>query len=82
MLVQGVMNMLEAIRATGLTHSVKFYQASTSELYGKVQHSKLKLRAVTRDVKECCKIHPTASCSACALQCLPADIAFMGNLLE
>lgn len=33
------MNMLEAIRATGLTHSVKFYQASTSELYGKVQHS-------------------------------------------
>ncbi|BDA47036.1 GDP-mannose 4,6-dehydratase [Coccomyxa sp. Obi] len=32
----GVMNMLEAIRATGLTHSVKFYQASTSELYGKV----------------------------------------------
>lgn len=33
------MNMLEAIRATGLSHSVKFYQASTSELYGKVQQS-------------------------------------------
>jgi GDP-D-mannose dehydratase len=36
---QGVMNMLEAIRATGLEHSVKFYQASTSELYGKVRRS-------------------------------------------
>ena len=34
---QGVMNMLEAIRATDLTKSVRFYQASTSELYGKVQ---------------------------------------------
>ena len=31
------MNMLEAIRATDLTKSVRFYQASTSELYGKVQ---------------------------------------------
>ena len=31
--------MLEAIRATGLEHSVKFYQASTSELYGKVRRS-------------------------------------------
>lgn len=30
------MNMLEAIRATGMTDTVKFYQASTSELYGKV----------------------------------------------
>ena len=32
----GVMNLLEAIRATGLDKSVRVYQASTSELYGKV----------------------------------------------
>lgn len=29
--------MLDAIRSAGLTNQVKFYQASTSELYGKVQ---------------------------------------------
>ena len=29
--------MLDAIRSAGLTNEVKFYQASTSELYGKVQ---------------------------------------------
>ena len=33
---QAVMHMLEAIRATGLEKTAKFYQASTSELYGKV----------------------------------------------
>lgn len=33
----GVLRMLDAIRASGLEKSVKFYQASTSELYGKVQ---------------------------------------------
>lgn len=33
----GVLRMLDAIRSAGLTHDVKFYQASTSELYGKVQ---------------------------------------------
>lgn len=33
----GTLNILEAIRALGLTHKTKFYQASTSELYGKVQ---------------------------------------------
>ncbi|KAI2499706.1 GDP-mannose 4-6 dehydratase [Fragilaria crotonensis] len=33
----GVLRMLDAIRAAGLERSVKFYQASTSELYGKVQ---------------------------------------------
>eukprot|EP00978_Attheya_sp_CCMP212_P047834 scaffold436684_cov55-Attheya_sp.AAC.2 len=33
----GVLRMLDAIRACGLEHEVKFYQASTSELYGKVQ---------------------------------------------
>lgn len=33
----GVLRMLDAIRASGLEKEVKFYQASTSELYGKVQ---------------------------------------------
>ena len=33
----GVLRMLDAIRSAGLTNDVKFYQASTSELYGKVQ---------------------------------------------
>lgn len=33
----GVLRILEAIRILGLTHKTKFYQASTSELYGKVQ---------------------------------------------
>merc|ERR1711966_144986 len=33
----GVLRMLDAIRSAGLTNEVKFYQASTSELYGKVQ---------------------------------------------
>jgi len=33
----GVLRMLDAIRAAGLQDSVRFYQASTSELYGKVQ---------------------------------------------
>jgi GDPmannose 4,6-dehydratase len=33
----GVLRILDAIRASGLTKSVRFYQASTSELYGKVQ---------------------------------------------
>jgi len=33
----GTLRMLEAIRILGLTKKTKFYQASTSELYGKVQ---------------------------------------------
>ena len=33
----GVLRMLDAIRAAGLEKSVRFYQASTSELYGKVR---------------------------------------------
>lgn len=33
----GTLRMLEAIRLLGLEKNVKFYQASTSELYGKVQ---------------------------------------------
>lgn len=33
----GTMRLLEAIRATGREKTIRFYQASTSELYGKVQ---------------------------------------------
>lgn len=33
----GTLRLLDAIRICGLSNSVKFYQASTSELYGKVQ---------------------------------------------
>lgn len=33
----GVLRILEAIRILGLTEKTKFYQASTSELYGKVE---------------------------------------------
>jgi len=33
----GVLRMLDAMRACGLEKSTRFYQASTSELYGKVQ---------------------------------------------
>lgn len=33
----GVLRMLDAIRAAGLEKDVRFYQASTSELYGKVR---------------------------------------------
>jgi GDP-D-mannose dehydratase len=32
----GTLRLLDAIRTCGLEKSVKFYQASTSELYGKV----------------------------------------------
>ncbi len=33
----GTLRLLEAIRLLGLTRKIRFYQASTSELYGKVQ---------------------------------------------
>ena len=35
----GTLRILESIRLLGLTEKVKFYQASTSELYGKVQET-------------------------------------------
>jgi GDPmannose 4,6-dehydratase len=35
----GTLRMLEAIRILGLEHKTRFYQASTSELYGKVQQA-------------------------------------------
>ena len=34
----GTLNCLEAIRQSGLEKKIKFYQASTSELYGKIQN--------------------------------------------
>jgi len=33
----GTLRLLDAIRTVGLSTQVRFYQASTSELYGKVQ---------------------------------------------
>ena len=33
----GTLRMLEAIRILGMEHSCRFYQASTSELYGLAQ---------------------------------------------
>jgi len=35
----GVLRLLEAIRSTGLQDKTRYYQASTSELYGKVQET-------------------------------------------
>lgn len=35
----GTLRLLEAIRILGMTKNVRFYQASTSELYGKVQET-------------------------------------------
>jgi len=35
----GTLRLLEAIRILGLTDKVRFYQASTSELYGQVQET-------------------------------------------
>jgi GDPmannose 4,6-dehydratase len=35
----GTLRLLEAIRILGLQHKTRFYQASTSELYGKVQET-------------------------------------------
>ena len=35
----GTLRILEAIRILGLTEKTKFYQASTSELYGLIQES-------------------------------------------
>lgn len=35
----GTLRLLDAIRTCGLDKTVKFYQASTSELYGKVQET-------------------------------------------
>lgn len=32
----GPLRLLDAIRTSGLTSTIRFYQASTSELYGKV----------------------------------------------
>lgn len=36
----GVLNLLEAIRSAGLTESVRFYQASTSEMFGGLDYNR------------------------------------------
>ena len=38
----GTLRLLEAIRILNLTKKTKFYQASTSELYGKIYEKHLK----------------------------------------
>lgn len=35
----GTLRLLDAIRTSGLASTIKFYQASTSELYGKVMET-------------------------------------------
>ena len=35
----GTLRILEAIRILGLEKNIKYYQASTSELYGKIQEN-------------------------------------------
>lgn len=37
---RGVLNCLEAIRMTGRTHKTRFYQASTSEMYGGLDYNR------------------------------------------
>jgi len=38
---KGVLNMLEAIRLAGLEKTARFYQASTSEMYGGLDYNRL-----------------------------------------
>jgi len=40
----GTLRLLDAIHACGLSNKVRFYQASTSELYGKVQEVPQKVK--------------------------------------
>lgn len=47
----GVLRLLEAIRILGLEQKTRFYQASTSELYGLVQETPQKLLLSTRAVR-------------------------------
>src|SRR5229473_3105549 len=54
----GTLRLLEAIRVLGLTESVRFYQASTSELYGVAQES---------PQSECTPFHPRSPYSVAKL---------------
>ena len=54
----GTLRLLEAIRVLGLTESVRFYQASTSELYGLAQES---------PQSECTPFHPRSPYSVAKL---------------
>ena len=40
----GTLRLLDAIRTCGMTDKVKFYQASTSEMFGKVTYSCMEVR--------------------------------------
>ena len=40
----GVLRILEAIKNSGFKNKIKFYQASTSELYGNIQNNKFKMK--------------------------------------
>ncbi len=51
----GVLRILEAVRITGLTKKTKIYQASTSELYGKVEEV---------PQRETTPFHPYSLCSS------------------
>ena len=46
----GTLRILEAIKTLGLIKKTKFYQASTSELYGKAQHLKMKIHPFILEV--------------------------------
>ena len=50
----GAMRMLEAIRILGMEKKTKFYQASTSELYGKVQETPQRDNPVLPPITLCC----------------------------
>ena len=51
----GTLRLLEAIRILGLEQKTRFYQASTSEMYGKVQET-----PQTRDARRSIRARPTA----------------------
>ena len=50
----GTLRILEAIRILGLQNKTRFYQASTSELYGKVQEIPQKNDAILSKKSICC----------------------------
>jgi len=58
----GTLRLLEAIRFLGLEKKTRFYQASTSELYGLVEALRYGLAAYSVTIFACCKLYtPTGS---------------------
>jgi len=53
----GTLRLLEAIRFLGLEKKTKFYQASTSELYGLVQALRYGLSPYSVTIFACCKLY-------------------------